>query len=257
MFMHMYVHKYETLKQTLLVFILLLACCSSHYSIVLNIFFPKLYLFLGLADESQHFVQVRFADQRPHARAVRQRIPHWDGLGPLHHFFQELGHNLSLDVHSGPVAADLSGGTVVRRHTSWAGSGPTDQQQQVRPHLPLRQEVRHERALHCIFQLTVFKDEEGGLPPQLQGHVLHPFCRHFHHLKERQRGWFLLIACKEQFKTRRSAPFLPFYPWVHSRWKRLWRPLDDGRAACRSLPPLAPRRRARQGPPPPCRSQPE
>lgn len=67
------------------------------------------YLFLGLTDESQHFLQVRFADQRPHACAVQQRVPHRDGLGPLHHFFQELGQNLSLDVHSGPVAANLSG----------------------------------------------------------------------------------------------------------------------------------------------------
>lgn len=38
---------------------------------------------------------------------------------------------------------------------------------------------------------------------------------------------------------------------------RLWRLWDDGRAACRFLPPLAPHRRAHQGPPPPCRSQPE
>lgn len=47
MFMHMYAHKYEALKQTLLVFILLLACCSSHYSIVLNIFSLNFTCFLA------------------------------------------------------------------------------------------------------------------------------------------------------------------------------------------------------------------
>lgn len=61
------------------------------------------------------------------------------------------------------------------------------QQRQVRPHLSLRQEVGHERTLHCIFQLTVLKDEEGRFPPQLQGHLLHPLRRHFHHLKKMAR----------------------------------------------------------------------
>lgn len=84
----------------------------------LNIFTPfffKLYLFLGLTDKSQHFLQVRFADQRPHAGAVQQRVPHGDGLGPPDHFFQELGHDLPLDVHSGAVAANLGSRAAVER----------------------------------------------------------------------------------------------------------------------------------------------
>lgn len=70
------------------------------------------------------------------------------------------------------------------------------QQQQVRPHLSLRQEVPHERSLHCVFQLAVFKDEEGGFSPHLQGHLLHPLRRHFHHLKQTQRGSFLSSLVK-------------------------------------------------------------
>lgn len=67
----------------------------------------KKHLFLGLIDKSQHFLQLRFADQRSHSGALLQRVTQRDGLSPLHHLFQELGQDLSLHKHSGPIAADL------------------------------------------------------------------------------------------------------------------------------------------------------
>lgn len=66
-------------------------------------------------------------------------------------------------------------------------------------HLPLRQEVSHERPLHCVLQLAVFEDNEGRLPSELQGHLLHPLCRHFHDLRGKHRCSVLTLTHQQLF----------------------------------------------------------
>lgn len=98
----------------------------------------------------------------------------------------------------------------------------------------------------------------GGISPPAPWSPASPLLQTFPSPQPNTEGSFLPVELREQLEqTGTPEPSVPFYPSVRSRWKRLWPPPGDGRAACRSLPPLEPRRRGRQGPPPPCRSQPE
>ena len=65
------------------------------------------HLFLGLCDEAQDLVQLGLANKTPHAGLSQQGVSHGDGLGPLHHLLQELGHDLPLDKHPGSIGANL------------------------------------------------------------------------------------------------------------------------------------------------------
>lgn len=49
-------------------------------------------------------------------------------------------------------------------------------------YLALRKEVGHKCSSDCVFEITIFKDDQRGFSTKLQSHWLYPSGSHFHYL---------------------------------------------------------------------------